>query len=490
MKKISEYLKNKYGPWGWMGQRAHDGEGINRILPLDFIISCDYGADVVRYFREDDVFSVEKHMGVRKDWSNEDLNESFKGDLGREIFESWSRYNKPINLLCYRSLELLEKDNENLSHKLRIYAAPEKLKKRFDNKILLYQNLPDLSLPRINGIIEKPGKITFKSLCEKFSLPFVVQFPFGSSGHFTFIIREESEYNKLRKNYPASLVIMQKYIDGFSLNVNAVIVSTDKGVNIFCSFPSAQIVGRPECSNFPSAFCGNDFAAAQDLDPVIIEQVEKHIDIIGKWMAEAGFRGVFGMDFMVEEGTVYPVEINPRFQNSTSLHTVLYSREQSFDKALFLLHIAEFLQGEDNKLKEYIDGFSRKSLMSPLKGSQIILHNRMHRAVITGDIIPGLYHLEDNNLRFVKESASLSDCRDQNDILITCGVPKSNTIIESNAPICKIQMLKSVLDPVNKKEFTLEARKIVSAAYDKFKLETEEKVGMAKAESDARAQKS
>ncbi|MFQ5952608.1 MAG: hypothetical protein ACE5JK_04285, partial [Candidatus Omnitrophota bacterium] len=256
MKDIARYLKDKYGPWGWMGQRAHDGLGINRVLPLDFIISCDYGTDIRYYFREEDVFSVEKRHGIRKDWSNEDLNESFKGSLGREIFEYLNSFKRPVNILCYRSVKKLETDGSSLLSKPRIYAMPEKLKKHFDNKLLLHRNLSKLSLPRIKGRIERLGSVTFRELKEELSLPFVIQFPYGSSGNFTFLIREEKEYNRLRRKYSYQLVTMRKYINGYSMNANAIIISTEKGPLVHNVFPSVQITGRSDCSNFPSAFCG------------------------------------------------------------------------------------------------------------------------------------------------------------------------------------------------------------------------------------------
>ena len=61
MKDIFAYLAEKHGPWGWMGQRAHDAAGINRLLPLEMVISCSYGRDLEHYFREEDLFSAEKH---------------------------------------------------------------------------------------------------------------------------------------------------------------------------------------------------------------------------------------------------------------------------------------------------------------------------------------------------------------------------------------------------------------------------------------------
>jgi predicted ATP-grasp superfamily ATP-dependent carboligase len=471
MENITDYLRDKYGPWGWMGQRAHDACGINHILPLDFIISCDYGTDIPYYFREDDVFSVEKQEGIRKDWSNEDLNANFKGALGRKIIERWNSYEKQVSLLCYRSVKRLENGSGRMLWKPAIYAVPEKLKKFFDNKVLLYKNMPGLSLPRIPGRVGKPGKNTFSDLRAELSLPFVIQFPYGSSGHFTFIIREEKEYNRLREKYPGTIAVMRKYVDGFSLNVNAVIVSTPEGAKTVCSFPSVQIAGIPECSNFSSAFCGNDYTAALDLGRKLIGQVESHIRTVGAWMAEAGYRGVFGMDFVVDEETVYPVEINPRFQNSTSLHIALNAMSRSGKgTSLFLLHIAEFLQDKDKMMRDYVRKFPERELMRPVKGSQVILHNRMRQSIVKGELSPGAYRPGKDGLMLIRKGASLDICREDNDILITCGVPGVGKMIEPNAPICKVQMRGNALDNAGKRELSPETRKIIYDVYNKLKL--------------------
>jgi len=479
MGKITEYLRDKYSPWGWMGQRAHDALGIDRILPLDFIVSCDYGTDIPHYFREEDVFSVEKKRNIRKDWSNEDLNASFRGTLGREIFERWNSYGRRVNLLCYRSVRRLENDGGPLLRKPMIYAMPERLKKRFDNKVLLYRNLPKLSLPRIPGRVDKPGRVSFDMLRKELSVPFVIQFPYGSSGHFTFIIREEKEYNKLRRDYPDTMAVIRKYIDGFSLNVNAAIVSSENGPITACTFPSVQIAGIPECSNFASAFCGNDYAAAGGVERGVIRQVEKHVGVIGKWMAGDGYRGVFGMDFVVDKGTVYPVEINPRFQNSTSLFTVLSSMSRSPENTLFLLHIAEFLQTDDKVIRKYVTEFPYRDLMRPLNGCQIIVHNRMRKNVATGMLAPGVYRMENGSPEFIGEGASLDLCQRPDDFLVTCGVPEPYKVIAPNAPVCKIQMRKNVMDPANKRELTGEAKEIVAAVYRKLALKDAEKVDAA-----------
>jgi len=469
MKKIASYLKEKYGSWGWMGQRAHDAEGIDRILPLDFIISCNHGTDTPIYFSEENVFSVEKENGVRRDWSNEDLNASLKGKIGRKIFSRWSNIDGQINLLCYRSVKKLENYEQAFPHKLKIYAAPVRLKKKFDNKLLLCKNLEKLSLPLIPFIIDRPGRITFQEVKERLSAPFVVQSPYGSSGSNTYVIRKKNDFNRLKNTYPEQTMAIRKYIDGFSLNVNGVIVSQKNGPVTYCSFPSLQITGTPECSNLPKAYCGNDYASAGSLGKDIIEQVKKSVETIGSWMGESGFRGIFGMDFIVGDGQVYPVEINPRFQNSTSLFTTLESMQRSRKASLFLLHIAEFLQGEDKNLRNYIKTFDPEELMQPLKGSQIILHNKLSKNIVTGEFIPGIYKIKDNKLKFAKSGASVTQCSGD-EVLITCGVPKPFTPVEPNAPLCKIQVLKPVLDPENKREFNEIIKKVISNVYDKLAL--------------------
>lgn len=480
MKNIAGYLKDKYSPWGWLGQRAHDAAGINNILPLDFIISCDYGTDIPYYFRREDVFAVEEQTYCRRDWSNEDLNLSLQGALGRSIFKRWDSYKSTINLLCYRSVKSIEGKDPRFLSQPRILAMPEKVKKHFDNKILLYKNLPRLSLPSISGEVVKLGKCTFNRLYKGFSVPFVIQFPYGSSGHFTFIIRREKEYNLLRARYPGSTVLVRKYVKGFSLNVNAVIVTAADGPEVHCAFPAVQITGLPECSNFPSAFCGNDYAAMKGVDRKIIKQVESHIKIIGKWMAEAGFRGIFGMDFLVKNSTVYPVEINPRFQNSTSLYTVLSGMAKYNREGLFLLHIAEFLQNEDKNMRKYIRDFAFQDLMDPMDGCQIIVHNRMRSNVVTGDFKPGIYRVDnEKELTFTRGSALLGACRNRNEILITCGVPRRYTVVEPNAPICKIQMPGGAVDIGSKRTFTPGAKKLISKVYAKFGLKDAKKAQVA-----------
>ena len=475
MKNIADYLKNKYGKWGWMGQRAHDASGINNILPLDFIVSCDYGTEIPHYFKEEDVFSVEKILGIRKNWSNEDLKSSLNGSMGRQVYKRWDEWGAKTNLLCYRSIKRLEGQADK-----KVYSSIEKLKKHFDNKILLHKNSKKLGLPGIRGIIATPAKTSFQSLQEKLSVPFVVQFPYGSSGSSTFIIDNEKEYNALGEAYPLKRAVIREYLKGFSLNVNAVIVSTPDGAKTFPSIPSVQITGLPECSNSPSMYCGNDYALVNDIDPDIIKQVSAQVRIVGDWMSAAGFRGIFGMDFIVKKGRVHTMEINPRFQNSTSLYTVLSAIDRPKENALFLLHIAEFLQKEDKEMRAFVKKFPTRDLMLPVSGSQVILHNGEKDTIVTGELQGGVYALKGEGLVFKRNGVTVEDCTDKGDVLVTCGIPETYTRVEANAPICKVQTKRNMLEPGSRRTLTQEGNLVVSSFYKLLALKDLDKVDAAR----------
>lgn len=463
IKTIANYLKENYGIWGWLGQRAHDACCINSILPFDFIVSCDNGKEREVFF-EGRMFSVEKADSVRRDWSNEDIKTSLKGQLGRELLDYLKQREGKANLLCYRSIEQLENPDNEISSRVRIYAAAEKLKNMFDNKIFFYENLPVLGLERIPGKVSSAGQCSFEELADDLGVPFVLQYPFGSSGHFTFIVKNTRLFEDLKNRFGDEPVIARKYIDGYSLNVNGLIIKKEGKADVLCTAPSVQLTGIPECSSFPSAFCGNDYTAATHLDGAVVAQVEKYVKTVGMWMAGSGFSGIFGMDFVVEADRVYPVEINPRFQNSTSLFTCACEKASHPGAALSLLHIASFLP-EDRVMKRFSDSFGTRDMMGGVKGSQVILHNIENKDVITGDIRPGVYAFNGDDLGFVRSGASLGSCDSDKEYLVTCAVPYGGTVVKPNAPICKVQALNSLVDRRGMNKLTDEAGKAIKLVY-------------------------
>ncbi|MBD3379991.1 MAG: ATP-grasp domain-containing protein [Candidatus Omnitrophica bacterium] len=475
MDRIAEYLAERYSPWGWMGQRAHDAAGINAFIPLELIISCDHGREVPLFFDEKKVFSLEKLDNRRRNWSNEHLKSGFTGAGTFNILEKVGSLPAGINLLCYRSIKSLEKFA--LSEKsLRLFAPPESLKRKLDNKVLFYDSLEAIGLEKIPGWTGRPDRYSFDQLAGELGKPFVVQYPYGSNGEHTFIVEEPSGLENARRSCPGQKAVIRQYVDGFSLNVNAVIVTLSGSPEVVVSYPSVQITGAGECSSSRTAYCGNDFAAVKGIDPAYLRLVKEQTVRTGKWMAAAGYRGVFGMDFMARDGKLYPVEINPRFQNSTSLYIAMRTGEGGPD--ILLLNIAEFLGAGDKYLSGFVENFRAEKAMRPLEGAQLVLHNKRSRTVVAGDLRPGIYR----NGHFVKGASLVTEIAEEGAMLVTCGVPAAFTTVEPGAPICKIQSRGTLLGSGATK-LNEQAEKAVSAVYSELLLRGEdriEKVGVRK----------
>lgn len=125
--------------------------------------------------------------------------------------------------------------------------------------------------------------------------------------------------------------------DAVPLNISAVVWR--EGVTVHPL--SLQLVGVPELTSRRFGYCGNDFAAAACLERSIIDQVERATRAIGTWMGGFGYRGVFGVDFLVKDGIALFTEVNPRFQGSTHLSCqVSVEKDES---CLLLDHLAAHL---------------------------------------------------------------------------------------------------------------------------------------------------
>ena len=87
--------------------------------------------------------------------------------------------------------------------------------------------------------------------------------------------------------------------------------------------PSFQLVGIKACSRYDFGYCGNDFGAVKGLDDQALETVERCVRAAGDWLHGQGFVGAFGVDVLVRDDEAVFVEINPRFQGSSSMSAEL-----------------------------------------------------------------------------------------------------------------------------------------------------------------------
>ena len=58
----------------------------------------------------------------------------------------------------------------------------------------------------------------------RFGLPYVIQFPFGSSGNYTFLIKDADRFTEIQTRYPGLTVNVLQYLDRPCLNINAAVL--------------------------------------------------------------------------------------------------------------------------------------------------------------------------------------------------------------------------------------------------------------------------
>lgn len=170
----------------------------------------------------------------------------------------------------------------------------------------------------VNNIVKVPPfSAVTGSECSHFNLKsifpncnkFVVQNNYSSGGIGSFIIEEKNIY----KLNPCEIYLASPLLENcYSVNVNMIIGQKEQLV-----FPvSIQII---EPNKSPFIFRGSDFIAAQKMPKYIIDKINNCAYKIGEKLAVIGYRGICGIDFIVQDKDVYFIEINPRFQGSSFL---------------------------------------------------------------------------------------------------------------------------------------------------------------------------
>jgi hypothetical protein len=154
--------------------------------------------------------------------------------------------------------------------------------------------------------------------------PIVLRATRGSGGNGITILRSFDDLDLLWPSRADGIVSVARYIeDATPVNVAGCIYS-DGTVTVHPL--SLQLIGVPNCTDRVFGYCGNDFGAARSLNDTQIREVEDQFAVVGRWLAETGYVGAFGLDLLVTAAEALITEINPRLQGSSSLSSELCGR--------------------------------------------------------------------------------------------------------------------------------------------------------------------
>lgn len=430
--------------FGFQGLRAVDSITVENIVPLDFLIACDYGLDGPEWDRRLRYFAVERGRNRRIVWTHSSLVEAYEGALGSQIRQHLSQGDAPRYVIPYRSTEFLGKLAEQADGRLRILANPVGIKTRFDDKISFRRRAVEAGFDVPPGDVAALGELGPKQL-EQFGPVMIISEQIGSSGNQTHLIdsaealanKRDELIEKLGSDAP---VIVSTFLSGPAVGTAGLIYDGKP----WMSHPSVMFTGIPGCSMHRFDYAGSDYAAYRLVSEKSRRKIEEFTLKIGEWVAEAGYRGIYGVDFIVHQDEPYALELNPRVLGTTQLMTELEEIQGSAPTTTFW-HLAEFLK-PGAALDAHQD--LPADLSRPdLSGFQLLIRNTSPSRVRIGHSLePGIYAIQKGNPEFIRRGYRLNDVQDQNEVLVTCSPPAKGTIVEPRGAFCKLEGVSSIYE--------------------------------------------
>lgn len=241
----------------------------------------------------------EKHYSFIDDFYNKEIikqiqkNPNVKFMYYSQIYSYYSM--KELGLLdyviCLNNQELIKFVN----NKFRI-------------KKYLKNYIPILDYVFING-----KNCNFDSLKQKYGdYEFIIQTEEGSGGYSTIVLNDNNKDDiKLDNN---QIYMITKYCkNNIPVNIHILISKND----ILLLPPSIQNI---ELSYDRLIYKGCDFITYKEIvNNKIDSKLKEYAIIVGKILQKNGYRGLLGIDSIIYEDEIYFMEINPRFQNSSTI---------------------------------------------------------------------------------------------------------------------------------------------------------------------------
>ncbi len=178
-----------------------------------------------------------------------------------------------------------------------------------------------------------------QEVSKKLGKDLVIQTPFGDSGHTTFFISNEAEFDK-----HAEEIIKEKEVKimkRINCRGSAVEACVTRHGTIVAPLMT-ELVGFEELTPYKGGWCGNEIYP-DAFTPTLRRKARKYTELFGEQLRKEGYKGYFELDFLIDQdnGEIYLGELNPRVTGASSItnHAVFALA----DAPLFVFHILEWM---------------------------------------------------------------------------------------------------------------------------------------------------
>ena len=224
---------------------------------------------------------------------------------------------------------------------LDIWFPLASLRQRCDNKMETVRIGNKAGVPSAPNALERVSDWpNLREIAEGAGLgtDLVIQTAFGDSGHTTFFIASEEDFEKHKDEIvgEAEVKIMKRInCRGATLEACATQSGTLVGPLL------TEVVGARELTPYKGGWCGNEvFPGA--FSEEVRAKARAMAFRFGNQLLEEGYRGYFDLDFLIDADTneVYLGELNPRICGASPMTN--HAAFAYADAPLFLFHLLEF----------------------------------------------------------------------------------------------------------------------------------------------------
>ncbi|MBI2870916.1 MAG: hypothetical protein HYY14_04320 [Candidatus Omnitrophica bacterium] len=349
---------------------------------------------------------------------------------------------RPVHCLPYEAMPLLE-DMAREYTDLRILCPPQRIKAKFDDRAFVRDMLPRIGVRTLRGEGAQLDVLDFRACTEHYGVPFAIQFPYRT-GKEVHAVTDPRDLKSLKEKFGGIPVHVTVYAAGPFINTHAVILEDRRGLHVLAGPLSVEFRGNRETSPAGITPIGSDFRAMERIPLARLIEIQQLARRIGKWMAEQGYRGLYGADFSVGDHATL-VALRPSLQPSTSLVTQLcYERKEALHLAA---HMAQFFPSAPRPTPRERSRQYELSFV-PLKGSQLILYNDGSENLrVTNSLREGVYRPGAGAPRYIRPGASISELKDEQEFLILCGSPGRAELFDPGARLITLQARTSFFAP-------------------------------------------
>lgn len=342
--------------------------------------------------------------------------------LGHPEVLAWLRAWGPQSLLVFKPNARVEAIAA--SEDWPVLGARAAVARPMENKVNFFKQLEARGLPHPRWREIDPDRDSYATLAADIGTRLIVQAAHGFSGNRTFAVDDADQYAAVAQTLGRRKARAAELVEGSPVTMNACVLA-DGAVRTGPLFH--QVTGAPECTVYPFGACGNDWVAS----PADPEPAAAIARAVGEMLAERGFRGIFGMDFVLKpDGGVVAIECNPRLVSSVPMASAL---EIEAGAVPLLLSHLEATSGESGE---------RGDVRVPIRGAQLVLHNLTGSAArVDGELAAGIYRMDDG-LRFVRPALVVTECADDEFLLLP---PARGHVLQAAGECARVQMRSAVL---------------------------------------------